>query len=158
MPYFDRVGGIDFSLNMLALARSSLALPIQGEADRLPIATGSVDFLISFGLTEHLYEIAGFFSEVRRVLNGEGRATIRFLNRRSVWRHATGRQYPGGLQAYSARDVGDASLASGLHLLHVRPFQAAGPLTSYLPPLIDRLERIPGLNQFFLATFKPVGS
>jgi ubiquinone/menaquinone biosynthesis C-methylase UbiE len=75
-----RVVGVDLSAEMVRLARmhargTANAEFLRADAGALPLAGGSVDFIVSTGALHHFAEPAQVFAECRRVLKpgGEGR-------------------------------------------------------------------------------------
>jgi SAM-dependent methyltransferase len=83
-----RVVGIDPTPRAVAIARQRAtregwpAWPLLGSAARLPLADGSVSFLLAVGTLYHLSacELADTLAEVRRVLQPHGRAALHFLD------------------------------------------------------------------------------
>src|SRR4029450_3859534 len=78
-----RVTGIDMTPQMLAKARSAAAAMsaanvefVEGEAERLPFADGSVDVVISNGVTHPIPDKDAVFAEPHRVLVRGGRIQI----------------------------------------------------------------------------------
>ena len=69
----DDVIGVDISAGMLAEARSKLAVPlVQGAAEQLPFADGSVDFLTMGYALRHVSDLVATFLEFFRVLRPGG--------------------------------------------------------------------------------------
>jgi demethylmenaquinone methyltransferase / 2-methoxy-6-polyprenyl-1,4-benzoquinol methylase len=67
------VVGIDISAAMLAVARSKLGIPlIQGAAEQLPLADGTVDFVTMGYALRHMSNLVTAFAEFYRVLRPGG--------------------------------------------------------------------------------------
>ena len=68
--------GIDLAPNMLQMAAGRLggrAVLVQGDAEQLPFSDGSFDLVVSSSTFQWLEQCDTCFSEVHRVLRGEGR-------------------------------------------------------------------------------------
>ncbi|WP_367614511.1 class I SAM-dependent methyltransferase [Teichococcus coralli] len=93
------VMGLDPSAGMLAEARRGLALPLlQGRAESLPLADGSVDFVSMGYALRHVADLAATFAEFLRVLRPGGRVLLLEIGRPgSAWGHAAARAYLGGV-------------------------------------------------------------
>ncbi len=73
----DDVIGVDLSAAMLAAARAKLGIPlIQGTAEQLPFADGSVDFLTMGYALRHVSDLVATFREFHRVLRADGTVLI----------------------------------------------------------------------------------
>jgi ubiquinone/menaquinone biosynthesis C-methylase UbiE len=84
-----RVVGVDLSDGMLAKARAAGAWPLlQSDATRLPIATGSVDVVVSRGVLHHLPDVPAALAEWRRVLRPGGAVVVASEPTPAVDRHA----------------------------------------------------------------------
>lgn len=93
LAQFARAGaraiGIDLTPRHVALARAhlaALALPAEAaiaDAERLPFADGSFDWVSSNGVLHHTPAIADALSDIRRVLRPGGEARIILYNRNS---------------------------------------------------------------------------
>jgi ubiquinone/menaquinone biosynthesis C-methylase UbiE len=71
------VVGVDLSAGMLAEARAAGAWPLlQAEAERLPIAAGSVDLVVCRGVLHHLPDPRAALAAWRRVLRPSGAVVI----------------------------------------------------------------------------------
>jgi malonyl-CoA O-methyltransferase len=75
------VTAVDFSAGMLAEARrkpgaETVRFVVHDLHERLPLADGSFDLVVSGLVLEHLRELDGFFREVHRVLRPRGRAVV----------------------------------------------------------------------------------
>lgn len=83
-PYADRVSGIDIEAEHLAIAARTMpdALLGQAAAEALPLATNSVDLVLSHEVLEHVGDDALATAEIVRVLRPGGRAVIFVPNRR----------------------------------------------------------------------------
>lgn len=69
--------GLDVSPAMLALARDRLAGRVAiGDAERLPVATGSVDGVVAVWLLQLVPDIGTVLREIARVLRPAGRAVV----------------------------------------------------------------------------------
>jgi len=83
------VVAIDVSGQMLRIAKKKHAdcggnlEYVQGDALKLPIATGKIDKYISSNLLEHLLSTEEHFLEVRRILDSKGVACFNFPNGRT---------------------------------------------------------------------------
>jgi SAM-dependent methyltransferase len=83
-----RVVGFDATLQAVAIAQERTmregwpAWLLQASAARLPLADGSITFLLAVGTLYHLNacELADALAEVRRVLQPYGRAVLHFLD------------------------------------------------------------------------------
>jgi SAM-dependent methyltransferase len=89
---FDRVDATDVSPRMIEQARAK-GLPANitwTQTDgRLPAGDGTVDFVYSFNVMQHvprLAEIEAYLHEIRRVLRSDGRAAIQYdIHLRPLW-------------------------------------------------------------------------
>ena len=73
----QRVIGLDPSRGMLQHAADALGIrPVIGTGERLPIATGAIDFLSMGYALRHLSDLATTFAEFHRVLRPGGRLCI----------------------------------------------------------------------------------
>lgn len=70
-----RVIGVDLSFGMLAAARPSLPL-VQGDALRLPLATGSLDGVTSGFALRNVADLGALFVEIARVVRPGGRVAL----------------------------------------------------------------------------------
>jgi ubiquinone/menaquinone biosynthesis C-methylase UbiE len=69
--------GVDLSRGMLERARATGAWPLlQADAQRLPLATASVELIVSRGVLHHLPDVAAALTEWRRVLRPGGAVVI----------------------------------------------------------------------------------
>lgn len=85
----DRAVGVDVSERMLDAAHADLPefLFVQGDATRLPLATGSFDTVLMFGGVHHVNDRVALFDEIHRVLKPGGRFYFREpLNDFWLWR------------------------------------------------------------------------
>lgn len=78
----DRIGrglGVDVSERMLEAAKSELPrfFFVQGDATRLPLATGALDAVFMLGGIHHVNDRAALFAEVHRALKPGGRFYFR---------------------------------------------------------------------------------
>lgn len=71
-----RAVGIDMSIGMLRHARPGSAPLVHGDALRLPVATGSVDGVISGFALRNVADLDRLFAEVCRVLRPGGRVSL----------------------------------------------------------------------------------
>jgi SAM-dependent methyltransferase len=90
---FDQVIGLDPSLEDLILARKALdeagvenVVLLQGIAQRMPLADGSIDFAIAEDVVEHLHDIEGAFHDIQRVLAAGGQFAASSVNRFNLLR------------------------------------------------------------------------
>jgi ubiquinone/menaquinone biosynthesis C-methylase UbiE len=71
------VAGADLSEGMLTNARAAGAWPlVQGDAGRLPFATGSLDLVVARGVLHHLPDVVAALGEWRRVLRPDGAVVL----------------------------------------------------------------------------------
>lgn len=154
--------GLDFSWQMLFLAHqmcNSRFAWCQSDAMALPLGDRSVDLVISSGLVEHIPNLAGLLRELHRVTQPDGIVAVSFLNRKSVWRRFGSWRFPGGLIYHDAAEVKRLANDAGLQLIAVQYLSVAGPFTSRLLSIVDRLEPfLPFLCQRFILTFKSAQS
>jgi ubiquinone/menaquinone biosynthesis C-methylase UbiE len=69
--------GVDLSRGMLGRARAAGAWPLlRADAQRLPLATASVDLIVSRGVLHHLPDVPAALTEWRRVLRPGGAVVI----------------------------------------------------------------------------------
>ena len=92
--YFDKIKGIDVSLQQLDQAKTQNTFKhveyVEGSAENLPIETDTVD-LITANTAAHWFDLPQFFQEVKRVLKPSGclaitgycDPTLRFIPRKS---------------------------------------------------------------------------
>ena len=73
-----RVIGIDFAWKALRLGQDGnpAVLRAQGDGCHLPLATGSIDRVLSFGSIEHSPDVVAGLREVKRVLTPDGLAVV----------------------------------------------------------------------------------
>lgn len=71
-----RVLGIDLSLGMLAASRPGCAPLVQGDAAKLPIATGRLDGVVSGFAIRNFADLAGALREAARVTRPGGRLAL----------------------------------------------------------------------------------
>jgi ubiquinone/menaquinone biosynthesis C-methylase UbiE len=84
-----RVVGLDLAAGMLGRARAAGAWPLlQADAAMLPLATGSVDLVVTRGVLHHLPDVAGALTEWRRVLRPDGAVVVVSEPTPAVDRHA----------------------------------------------------------------------
>jgi SAM-dependent methyltransferase len=83
-PYADRISGIDIEAEHLAIAARTApdALLGQAAAEQLPLASESVDLVLSHEVLEHVTDDGLSAAEIVRVLRPGGRAVIFVPNRR----------------------------------------------------------------------------
>ncbi|MCW8086844.1 class I SAM-dependent methyltransferase [Sabulicella glaciei] len=71
------VVGLDLSAGMLAVARRNLPIPLlQAEAEAIPLADASVDFVSMGYALRHAGDLRALFTEFRRVLRPGGRVLL----------------------------------------------------------------------------------
>lgn len=70
--------GLDFAIRALLLGQRTLpeVSRVQGDGCRLPLRTGSIDRLLSFGSLEHFPDVSEGLREIARVLGRDGRAVV----------------------------------------------------------------------------------
>jgi ubiquinone/menaquinone biosynthesis C-methylase UbiE len=84
-----RVVGLDVATGMLGRARAAGAWPLlQADAEALPLATGSVDLVVTRGVLHHLPDVAAALAEWRRVLRPGGAVVVISEPTPAVDRHA----------------------------------------------------------------------
>lgn len=78
--------GLDRSAAMIRTARDRVPTPfVRGDARKLPIATGSVDAVVSVATLEFIPDTDAVLSEAARVLDPEGTFVALVLNTRSKY-------------------------------------------------------------------------
>ena len=89
--------GLDISASMLEEAKTILRIPlIRGNAELLPIADASIDFVSMGYALRHVSDLAGTFSEFRRVLRPGGTLLLlEFVRPAERWRHRLAAWYLG---------------------------------------------------------------
>lgn len=99
------VTGIDVSYGMLTEARRQLPIAlIQGQAEALPVAGGSVDFISMGYALRHVADLEQAFAEMLRVLDVGGSVLILEIARpRSRKAHAFARVYLGSFVPFVSR-------------------------------------------------------
>jgi ubiquinone/menaquinone biosynthesis C-methylase UbiE len=91
-----RVIGLDVSMRALLLARSRLALhgldasrvelmQVSDDEPRIPLETGSVDYLYCEGVLHHTTHPEAILAELARVMRADARGHIMVYNRHSLW-------------------------------------------------------------------------
>ena len=92
--YFDKIKGIDVSLQQLDQAKKQNTFEhveyVEGSAENLPVETGTVD-LVTTNTAAHWFDLPQFFQEVKRVLKPSGclaitgydTPTLRFIPQKS---------------------------------------------------------------------------
>ncbi|WGF86678.1 class I SAM-dependent methyltransferase [Marinivivus vitaminiproducens] len=105
------VVGLDVSFGMLQEARRHLGIDfIQGQAETLPVATGSIDFVSMGYALRHVADLDQAFREMLRVLDDGGRVLILEIARpRSRSGHAFARLYLGSIVPLISRLATSAS-------------------------------------------------
>ncbi len=97
---YEAVTLVDSSPVMIEAARERIGPDprftiVEGGADRLPIASASVDVVVAVRLLVHLPDPTEVFREIARVLRPDGQLVVEFPNRRHVLaavRYLIGRQ------------------------------------------------------------------
>ena len=121
LPAAVVIGG-DLSAGMLAKARAAGAGPLlQADAARLPLATGSVDLVVTRGVLHHLPDVVAALAEWHRVLRPGGAVVVVSEPTPTVERH--GRVLVRGLLPLLRRPLTPtedfwelASMAANLHV------------------------------------------
>src|SRR3954470_12091956 len=105
------VVGLDVSEGMLAQARRQLAIPlVQGRAEALPFADGSVDFVSIGYALRHVADLSDAFVEFLRILKPGGRLLILEVGRpRNRIGYAMLRSYLGRVVPTLSRRLGKES-------------------------------------------------
>jgi len=88
-PFFERVDGIDIAPEMIARARASglpdnVHVAVSSGGDLRQCHDDEMDFVFSYLVFQHIPErtvIGSYLSEIRRVLNPDGRAALQFDTR-----------------------------------------------------------------------------
>lgn len=126
------VVGLD--IDALALSRASPRMAaVQGDAQRLPLATGSFAVVVMFDVIEHLGSPFAAVSEIRRVLAPGGHLFLTTPNVNAVDRYVhpttwSGIADPTHLYLFSARSLSHLVVAGGLRDVKIRtPFHGVGP-------------------------------
>lgn len=135
--------GIDYSVDMLHLARANLgagAVPlVQAECEKIPLPDASVDCIVCLGVISYALSMDGAMQELRRVLKDDGIAIVSYRNRYNEllldppkligamvqkplrWLRRKGRAAPEIGRALNPASVLHSAKASGLHLLARQP-------------------------------------
>jgi demethylmenaquinone methyltransferase/2-methoxy-6-polyprenyl-1,4-benzoquinol methylase len=94
-----RMIGLDLSEGMLAEARRALGIPlVQGLAEQLPVADGSIDFLSMGYALRHVADLGATFGEFLRVLRPGGTVLLLEIARPTApWQRALAGLYFGRL-------------------------------------------------------------
>jgi demethylmenaquinone methyltransferase/2-methoxy-6-polyprenyl-1,4-benzoquinol methylase len=88
--------GLDVSASMLEEAKAALRSPlIQANAEKLPIADASIDFVSMGYALRHVADLAGTFSEFRRALRPGGTLLLLEFVRPAGWRYWAAAWYLG---------------------------------------------------------------
>jgi len=135
--------GIDYSVDMLRLARSNLgtkAVPlVQAECEKIPLPDASIDCIVCLGVISYALSIDVAMQELRRVLKDGGVAIVSYRNRYNEllldppkligfllqkplhWLRRKGRAAPGIGSALKPASVRGSAKTNGLRLLHQEP-------------------------------------
>ena len=138
-----RCVGIDYSVDMLHLARQNLGpegVPlVQAECEKIPLPDASVDCVVCLGVISYALSIDGAMQELRRVLRSDGIAIVSYRNRYNEllldlpkligtmvqkplrWLRRKDRVGPEIGSALNPALVLRSAKASGLHLLDRQP-------------------------------------
>ena len=136
--------------------------PVQGEAERLPLADGSFDFVWSWGVILHAPNPAKAIAEMHRVLRPGGEVRMMIYNRHSIYnwlgiiarygvlrmqllrhsvqdlwnRYSDGRGVGGcpHVGYFSAGELRSFMTAAGFDLVELRAFEQKTVLTHIVPP------------------------
>jgi len=156
-PLFQRLIAVDFSAQMLEELRAKMARMNVGNVEYLcaraealePVAPGSVDAVLCFGLIENIAALDPLFREVRRILKPGGRFAGVASNAACPWyplraRLAGDKWYWRDVHLRTSQQLRDAALAADLRPGALRgwgliPSQL--PNSALLAPLAG-LERI----------------
>jgi SAM-dependent methyltransferase len=101
-PWARRAVGLEPAVSMLTTARRRGAREafVAGQAERLPFAEGSFDWMTAAGSLNYV-ELAPFFAEARRVLRGEGGVVVYDFAPGRRWR--TGQELEEWFNGFVAR-------------------------------------------------------
>lgn len=123
-------------------ARSSLgsACFVQGELERLPFASTSVDVVVSFQVIEHLADPRGYLAEIARVLAPGGLALISTPNRLE-----SDGENPFHLREYTAAELAQV-LATHFETVEMLGVFALGPARRYHADRLRQIRRITRLD------------
>ena len=107
----EDVIGLDLSEGMLAVARRSLTIPlVQGQAEALPLADVSVDFVSMGYALRHVADLSVLLGEFHRVLRPGGRVLVLEMARpESRVGYALAKAYMGGIVPALSRLAGARS-------------------------------------------------
>ncbi len=88
---WDRVAGVDFSQNMLEVAKRDLPQSVElvnADFHNLPFHDGSFDLVVSSYALRSVQEFPAFLKEIHRVLSSRGKAGLLCLTRpvNPIWR------------------------------------------------------------------------
>ncbi len=85
---WDKAVGLDFSANMLAVARQNLPREValvQGDFHDLPFGSGEFDLVVSAFTLRSVKDMPRFLGQVFKILTPGGRAAFLCLTRPSAW-------------------------------------------------------------------------
>lgn len=133
------VVGLDLSENMLALARRRAGITVvQGRAEALPVASGSVDFLSMGYALRHVPDLGTAFAEFRRVLRPGGTVLLLEIGRPETRRlQAAARAYLGAIVPAGCRLLGRGGEGARLMRYYWDTIEACVPPATILGALGD---------------------
>lgn len=119
-------GTIALEYDAAAAAHASSAYPairvVRANLAALPLPSASVDLVVSLQVIEHLWDLAGFLRDVRRVLRPGGSVIVSTPNR-IVFSPGLGRgekpTNPFHVEEFDAEQVGDLLAAAGFSGINV---------------------------------------
>ncbi|MFL0796835.1 MAG: class I SAM-dependent methyltransferase [Cellvibrionaceae bacterium] len=81
--HFDSHIGVDLSEGMIAVAKSKGHEVLNANVTNLPFENNQFDFVYSFKVLPHVYDIQRGLEEIKRVLADDGLAVLEFYNKSS---------------------------------------------------------------------------
>lgn len=135
----DDVVGVDLSAAMLAVARESLSIPlIQGTAEQLPFAAGSIDFLTMGYALRHVDDLVSTFREFHRVLRPGGTVLVLEIARPTKrLLHSFLSAYLGGIVPLISRWVAGRSVGQTLTRYYWETIEHCVPPETILAAMRD---------------------
>ncbi|MGA9117378.1 MAG: class I SAM-dependent methyltransferase [Bacteroidota bacterium] len=161
-----RVTAVDFSEGMLAEARGKapggeIRFLVHDLHDSLPFGDGTFDLVVSGLVLEHLRDLAGFFTEARRVLREGGGAVVSAMHPAMFLRGsrarftdpASGCVVEPGSFAHTLGDFVMAALEAGFSLTGIGEYAPDAPFASRYP----RAEKYTGWPMLVILRLRAVG-
>lgn len=120
---------------------------IQGDAHRLPVATGSVDVLFNLESALHYVDKPAFLAECRRVLRAGGALCLGDItSERTRWWSRVADAVRAGVHLWSTQQYRDGLRAAGFELL--RHEDASGPVAASLDGGLAEVARLGFFEKF----------